>query len=111
MPDQPQHPPTIELGEARLRPLRMSDAEALYADLRDPAVTALTSYPVISVPLVESMIERSQSRWAAGELLKWGSPFGTMTDSSAPVASPSGPRRTAGRSWHTTWPRLTGAQD
>lgn len=72
MPDQPQHPPTIELGEARLRPLRMSDAEALYADLRDPAVTALTSYPVISVPLVESMIERSQSRWAAGELLKWG---------------------------------------
>jgi RimJ/RimL family protein N-acetyltransferase len=72
MADKSQHPPTIELDGARLRPLRMADAAALYAYLRDPVVTELTSYPVASVPMVEAMIERSLSRWAAGELSKWG---------------------------------------
>ena len=72
MADKPQHPPTIELDGARLRPLRAADAAALYAYLRDPVVTELTSYPVASVPMVEAMIERSLSRWAAGELSKWG---------------------------------------
>ena len=71
MPDEPQHPPSIELDGARLRPLRAADAAALYAYLRDPAVTELTSYPVVSVPMVEAMIERSLSRWAAGDLSKW----------------------------------------
>jgi RimJ/RimL family protein N-acetyltransferase len=69
---RPQHPPTIELDGARLRPLSVPDAAALYAYLRNPAVTELTSYPVVSVPMVEAMIERSMSRWAAGELGKWG---------------------------------------
>ena len=72
MTDKPQHPPTIELDGARLRPLRVADADALYAYLRDPVVTALTSYPVASRPLAEAIIERSRSRWAAGELTKWG---------------------------------------
>jgi RimJ/RimL family protein N-acetyltransferase len=66
------HPPTIELDGARLRPLSVPDADALYRYLRDPAVTELTSYPVVSVPLVEAMINRSMSRWYAGELGKWG---------------------------------------
>jgi [ribosomal protein S5]-alanine N-acetyltransferase len=69
---KPQYPPTIELDGVRLRPLRRTDAAALYAYLRDPVVIELTSYPVVSVPLVEAMIERSLSRWAAGELAKWG---------------------------------------
>src|SRR3954466_6289936 len=72
MADKPQQPPTIDLDGARLRPLRMADAAALYAYLQDPAVTELTAYPVVSVPMVEAMIERSLSRWAAGELSKWG---------------------------------------
>jgi [ribosomal protein S5]-alanine N-acetyltransferase len=72
LPDTPQHPPTIALDGAHLRPLRAADADALYAYLRDPVVTELTSYPVVSVPMVEAMIERSLSRWAAGELGKWG---------------------------------------
>jgi len=72
MVDKTQHPPTIELDGAHLRPLRVSDAAALYAYLRDPAVTELTSYPVVSLPMVEAMIERSLSRWAGGELSKWG---------------------------------------
>ena len=71
MTDKRQHPPTIALDGARLRPLRMADAEALYAYLQDPAVTELTSYPVVSLPMVEAMIERSLSRWAAGELSKF----------------------------------------
>ena len=72
MADKPQHPPTIELDGARLRPLGAADAAALYAYLRDPVVTELTSYPVASVSLAEAIIERSLSRWAAGELSKWG---------------------------------------
>jgi RimJ/RimL family protein N-acetyltransferase len=72
MSDKPQHPPTIALDGARLRPLRVADAAALYAYLRDPPVTELTSYPVVSASLVETMIERSPSRWAAGELSRWG---------------------------------------
>ena len=72
MTDNPQHPPTIALDGARLRPLRRADAEALHAYLRNPAVTELTSYPVMSLSMVEAMIERSLSRWAAGELSRWG---------------------------------------
>jgi ribosomal-protein-alanine N-acetyltransferase len=70
--DKPYHPPTIALDGARLRPLRVADADALYAYLRDPVVTELTSYPVVSASMVEAMIERSRSRWAVGELSKWG---------------------------------------
>jgi len=72
MADKPQHPPTIHLDGARLRPLRAADAAALYAYLSDPAVTELTSYPVVSIPMVEAMIERSLRRWEAGEPSKWG---------------------------------------
>ena len=64
MADRPQHPPTIEFDGARLRPLRMADAAALHAYLRDPAVTELTSYPVVSARLAEAVIERASSRWA-----------------------------------------------
>jgi hypothetical protein len=39
MADKPRQPPTIELDGARLRPLRVADAAALYAYLRDPVVT------------------------------------------------------------------------
>jgi [ribosomal protein S5]-alanine N-acetyltransferase len=66
-----QHPPTIDLDGARLRPLRTTDVDALYGYLRDPVVTALTSFPVISVPMVEAMIEKSLRRWATGDLAKW----------------------------------------
>jgi RimJ/RimL family protein N-acetyltransferase len=72
MTGKPQDPPSIDLDGARLRPLRRADADALYAYLRDPVVTELTSYPDPSLPLAEAIIERSLSRWAAGELSKWG---------------------------------------
>src|SRR5213593_3355329 len=62
MADMPQHPPTIELDGARLRRLRVADAAAFYAYLRDPVVTELTSYPVASVPMVEAIIELALSR-------------------------------------------------
>src|SRR5512138_2769074 len=72
MEDKAQHPPTMSLNGARLRPLRMADAAALYAYLRDPFVTELTSYPVASLTMAEAIIERSLKRWAAGDLSKWG---------------------------------------
>lgn len=71
MANRPQHPPTIELDGVRLRPLRVEDAAALYEYLRNPVGTELTSYPVVSLRIVEAMIQRSLSRWAAGELSKW----------------------------------------
>jgi ribosomal-protein-alanine N-acetyltransferase len=71
MTHKPQHPPTIELDGARLRPLRAADAESLYDYLRDPVVTEFTSFPDVSMPMVEAMIELYLSRWAAGELSKW----------------------------------------
>ncbi len=72
MADKTQHPPTVEIEGARLRPLRADDAAALYAYLREPVVIELTSYPVVSVPMVEAIIERSLSRWEADEPSKWG---------------------------------------
>ena len=70
------HPPTIELDGARLRPILPPDADALHAYLRDPAVTELTGYPVVSEPLVATIIDRSMRRWAAGELGKWAVALG-----------------------------------
>jgi ribosomal-protein-alanine N-acetyltransferase len=67
------HPPTIELDGARLRPLRIvTDTDALLAYLSDPAVTELTSYPVVSRQMVDAIIDRAASRWYAGELSRWG---------------------------------------
>lgn len=71
MTDNPQHPPTFELDTARLRPLRADDAAALFAYLSNPAVTELTSYPDVALSLAEAMIERSRTRWAAGEPSRW----------------------------------------
>lgn len=72
MADASQTAPTIELDGARLRPLRMEDAGALLSYLSDPAVTELTAYPEVTMSLAESMIERSNKRWADGELARWG---------------------------------------
>jgi [ribosomal protein S5]-alanine N-acetyltransferase len=72
MTDDTRYPPTITFAGARLRPLRQTDAAAFFAYLQDPAVTELTSYPVVSMSMVEAMIERYERRWAAGELSKWG---------------------------------------
>ena len=41
-------PPTVDLDGVRLRPLRETDAESLYAYLSDPLVTELTSYPEVT---------------------------------------------------------------
>lgn len=72
MLDRTENPPTIKIDGAYLRPLHLTDAAAVYAYLSDPAVTELTSYPAISIEMVEGMLERYQNRWAAGELSKWG---------------------------------------
>jgi len=66
------YPPILDLDGARLRPLHASDAPAIYNYLREPIVTELTSYPEISLPMVEGMLEKYEKRWAAGELSKWG---------------------------------------
>lgn len=64
-------PPTINFPGGRLRPLRVSDAAAVYAYLSVPEVTALTSYPEVTPAFVDAMIARATARWSAGELSKW----------------------------------------
>lgn len=71
MADESHHPPTLALGGARLRPLRATDASDLFAHLSDPVVTERTGYPVVTTSLVETIIEKTRTRWAAGELSKW----------------------------------------
>lgn len=63
--------PSIPFAGGLLRPLRASDAAAVYAYLSEPAVTALTSYPEVTLAFVDAMIARATSRWAEGELSKW----------------------------------------
>lgn len=65
-------PPRIEMAGARLRMLRADDVDSLYAYLSNPLVTMLTSFPEITPSLVEAIIEKTRSRWEAGELSKWG---------------------------------------
>jgi ribosomal-protein-alanine N-acetyltransferase len=64
-------PPTIELAGIRLRGLRPDDAVAWHAYLSEPLVTELTSYPVMSLAAVQSMIERCRDGYAAGTSCTW----------------------------------------
>jgi RimJ/RimL family protein N-acetyltransferase len=64
-------PPTIDLTGVRLRGLRPEDAAAWHAYLSDPLVTEFTSYPVMSLPAVQSMIERCRCGYAAGSSCTW----------------------------------------
>jgi ribosomal-protein-alanine N-acetyltransferase len=66
-----EEPPTIELAGIRLRPLRAEDAAAWHAYLSDPQVTELTSYPLMSLAEVESMLAHVVRRCAAGTSCKW----------------------------------------
>ena len=68
----PELPPKIELNGTWLRGLRITDALALYDYLQKPVVTERTSYPEVSLSLANRIIEKSQTRWATGELSKWG---------------------------------------
>lgn len=63
--------PNLDLGGTSLRPLHASDVDALLAYLQDPDVTARTSFPEMSRAFAQTMIDRSTSRWAAGDLGRW----------------------------------------
>ena len=64
-------PPTIDLKGIQLRGLRPEDAVAWHAYLSDPLVIEFTSYPVISLPAVQSMIERCLEGYASGSSCTW----------------------------------------
>ncbi len=64
-------PPTIELTGIRLRGLRPEDAVAWHAYLSDPLVIEFTSYPVMSLPAVQSMIQRCLEGYASGSSCRW----------------------------------------
>jgi len=64
-------PPTIDLAGIRLRGLRPEDAVAWHAYLSDPLVIELTSYPVLSLPAVQSMIGRCLEDYASGSSCTW----------------------------------------
>ncbi len=64
-------PPRIELTGVRLRGLRPEDAVAWHAYLSDPLVIELTSYPVMSLAAVQSMIQRCREGYTSGSSCRW----------------------------------------
>ncbi len=64
-------PPTIELTGIRLRSLRPDDAVAWHAYLSDPLVIEFTSYPVMPLAAVQSMIQRCLEGYASGSSCRW----------------------------------------
>ena len=64
-------PPAIDLSGARLRGLRLEDSVAWHAYLSDPLVTEHTSYPVMSLADVRSLIERCLAGYEAGSSCTW----------------------------------------
>ena len=64
-------PPSWALREFRLRPLRLTDAQALHAHLSDPRVIEHTSIPHLDLPAVEAMIDRQLEGYAAATSCRW----------------------------------------
>ena len=64
-------PPTIDLKGIRLRGLRSEDTVAWHAYLSDPLVIEFTSYPVMSLLSVQSMIGRCLEGYASGSSCTW----------------------------------------
>jgi ribosomal-protein-alanine N-acetyltransferase len=64
-------PPTIQLTDIRLRPLRVEDAAAWHSYLSDPLVIERTSYPILSLAEVGPMVERCLAGYAAGTWCTW----------------------------------------
>lgn len=65
-------PPTWDLGELRLRPLRAGDAPAWHAYLSDPTVIEHTSFPELDLAGVEAMISRQLEGYASSTSCRWG---------------------------------------
>ena len=60
--------------------------------------------------MVDAMIQRSLSRWSAGDLGKWGVALQRDVGSSVPAALTSGPPCTVGRRLDSTLLAITGAR-
>ena len=65
------NPPSWPVGDYRLRPLRLSDAAAWHAYLRDPLVLAHTSFPELDVAAVEGMLSHQLQAYAATSSCRW----------------------------------------
>ena len=66
-----QAPPSWRLGACALRPMRHSDSAAWYAYLADPRVVEHTSFPELTLPLVEAMVARELEGYVAGTSCRW----------------------------------------
>lgn len=64
-------PPTWQVGEFRLRPLRIRDAPAWYEYLRDPRVIEHTSFPLLDLAAVERMVANQLVAYADGTSCRW----------------------------------------
>jgi RimJ/RimL family protein N-acetyltransferase len=64
-------PPTIDLTGFRLRGLRAGDVVAWHAYLSDPLVIEFTSYPLMSMSAVQSMIGRCLEGYASASSCTW----------------------------------------
>ena len=64
-------PPSWDLGEFRLRPLRLTDAPAFHAYLAEPRVIEHTSFPELALAAVEAMISRQLQGYADATSCRW----------------------------------------
>jgi len=66
-----QQPPTWQLAEFRLRPLRSGDEVAWAEYLANAAVIEHTSIPAVSLSYVANLVQRYVSEYASGLSCRW----------------------------------------
>ena len=69
--EEAQSPPTWSLGEFQLRPLRASDAAALYSYVSDPRVIEHTSIPELDLASVQASVARHLDGYASKTSCRW----------------------------------------
>ena len=64
-------PPVWPVGEFRLRPMRLADAQAWHQYLCDPQVIEHTSFPMLDLADVERMVANQLAGYANGTSCRW----------------------------------------
>ncbi len=64
-------PPAVDLGDIRLRPLRLGDERAIADYISDPRVLEHTSIPLLGLETVTANVKRDMAAYDAGASCRW----------------------------------------
>ncbi len=64
-------PPVLDLGDIRLRPLRLGDEPALFDYITDPRVIEHTSIPLLSLETLTTNVKRDLAAYGSGTSCRW----------------------------------------